>query len=104
MQRLESRERQPACELAQRPSAYISWDLPFPAHGDVDPNNSILVSLLFYLCRVGNCTHDPIAKLLIDDRLICISIILNDLVQSIYQRLLGWHLNAFAPVWKTTHL
>ena len=47
----------------------------------------------------SNRAHDPISKLLIQNRLVRIPVVLHNLEQSIDQRLTGWHLQQLASGW-----
>ena len=77
---------------------------PFTTQRDDGPVISLGVSLLVHLGREGDGTHDAIAKLLIQHRLVRISIILHDLIQSIDERFFGWHLHRPTTIRETAQL
>ena len=79
-------------------------NIPLATQVDVHPCNTILVYFLVDVRREGNGTHDTVAELLVDHCLVCVAIILHDFVQSVYERLLGWHRDAPSPVWKAREL
>lgn len=78
--------------------------MPFSSDVDVNPLNSVFVGFFLDLGGESNCAHDPISKLLIDNSLVSIAIVLNDLIQSVDQRLLGWHLDALSTVGESSQL
>lgn len=65
--------------------------LPLSSPGDHNPRSAILINLLLDLRAEANSTHDTISKLLIQDRLVRISVVLDDFVQSVDHRFDGWH-------------
>ena len=71
---------------------------------NVHPLDAVLVGLFLNLRGECYCAHDAIAKLLVNDGLVSITIVLHDLKQAIDQRLLRWHLDTFPSVWKATQL
>lgn len=90
--------------LALEQSINQSANIPLPPQRNNSPIISPLIRLLLHLRRKRNCTHNSIPKLLIQNRLIRIPIVLHDLIQSIDQRLPGWHLHGSTPVRKATQL
>merc|ERR1712098_961078 len=77
---------------------------PFASHLNVDPCDAILVDLLLDVSRECNGAHDPVAKLLIEYRLVGIAIVLHNLVETVDQRLFGRHLDTLATVWEARQL
>lgn len=67
--------------------------LPFPSQGDDSPIIPILIRLLLHLSRERDSAHDPIAKLLVQDRLVRIPIVLHNLIQPVDQGLFGRHIH-----------
>lgn len=72
--------------------------LPLSSPGNHNPRSAILINLLLDLCTEANSTHDTISELLVQNRLVRISIILNDLVESVNHRLDGRHRTGAATV------
>ena len=70
---------------------------PLPPHRNLHPV-TLPIRLLLHLGRERNRTHDAITKLLIDDGLVRIAIVLNNLIQPVDQRLLGRHVDQPAPI------
>lgn len=104
---LESRERQPisiVSTLHQAPLLYTEKNLPFPTKGNNSPIVPIPIRLLLHLGRERNSTHNPISKLLIQHRLICIPIILNNLIQTVNKWFPGGHFHRTTPIRKATKL
>jgi hypothetical protein len=66
-------------------------DIPLAPHCNNCPVIAIFVRLFFYLCRKADGAHDPIAELLIQHCFVRISIVLNNLIESIDQWLDRWH-------------
>lgn len=78
--------------------------LPFPTKSDNSPVITILISLLFNLGRKRDCTHNPIPKLLIENRLVGIAIVLHDLIESVDKGFLGRHLDRAATIGEAVEL
>lgn len=68
-------------------------DSPFPSHGNYSPIVSILIRLLLHFGREGYSAHDPITEFLVQDSLVCKSIVLHNLIQSVDQGLLWRHVH-----------
>lgn len=79
-------------------------DLPLPSQGNDSPLIPILVNLLLHLGRKTNRAHDAISQLLVQYRLVCISIILYNFIQPVNQWLLGRHVHHMAPEGKAGQL
>lgn len=77
---------------------------PFSPPRDHDPRGTILINLLLNLCAKANRTHNTIPKLLIQNRLVRIPVVLDDLVQPVDQGLNGWHGSGAATVWEAHEL
>lgn len=63
-----------------------------------DPVNSLVIRLLLHTRAEANSTHDTVTELLIHDRLVRISVVLHNLVQSVDERVLGRHVEGSASV------
>lgn len=74
---------------------------PLAPEGNLDPV-ALLIRLLLHLRRERDGTHDTISKLLVQDGLVGVSIVLHNLVQTVHQRLLRWHLHSPATIWNTS--
>ncbi len=68
------------------------------------PDHAILVHLLVDMSGEGNGAHDTVPEFLVQNRLVRITIVLYNLVETIDQRFLGRHLHALSSVWETPHL
>lgn len=79
-------------------------DVPLAPQCNHSPVISILIRLLLHLGRERNGTHNAIPELLIENRLVCISIVLHNLIQPVNQWLPGWHFHRTTPVRKATQL
>lgn len=79
-------------------------DVPLPPQCNHSPVISVLICLLLHLGRERNGTHNAIPELLIEDRLVCISIVLHNLIQPVNQWLFGWHFHRTTPVRKAAQL
>lgn len=77
---------------------------PFAPESDNSPIIPIRIRLLLHLGRKRNSTHDPIPKLLVENRLVRIPVILHNLVQPVDQGLLGRHLNGATAVREAAQL
>lgn len=63
--------------------------IPFPTQSDLDPV-TLLIRLLLHLGREGDSAHDPVTELLIDDCLEGVSVVLDDLEETVDEGLLWW--------------
>lgn len=102
---LESGEWQPETQSVcvfqrqiEEPGRRKTQHLPLSSPRNHDPRGAILIDLLLDLCAEADSTHNTIPKLLIQNRLVRIPIILNDLVQPVNQRLDGRHGTGTATV------
>ena len=68
-------------------------DIPFAPQRNDSPIVPILIRLFLDLCRERNSAHDAIPKLLIQNSLVCVSIILYNLIEAVDQRFLGRHVH-----------
>lgn len=65
-------------------------NVPLATESDDDPG-TLVVLLFVYFGGEGNCTHDAVTKLLIENGLVGVSIVLDDLIQAVDEGLFGWH-------------
>jgi hypothetical protein len=79
------------------------FNLPFSSKSDDSPI-ALLVGFLLDLCAEADGTHDTITELLVQNGLVCITVVLDDLVESVNQRLLWWHLHLASTVRVTREL
>lgn len=79
-------------------------EVPFPSQRNDRPIVAIFVRLLLHFGREGDCTHDAIAKLLIQDGLVRETVILDDLVQAVDERLPGRHIHDLTSEGKSCQL
>jgi hypothetical protein len=70
---------------------------PFPSERDLDPI-ALLVRFLLHLGRKRDCAHDAIAKLLVENSLVRIAVVLDDFEQSVDEWIPGWHLQEPTPI------
>ena len=78
-------------------------NLPLPPQSNYRPC-PLIIDLLLNLRAEADGTHDSISKLLIQNRLVRISIGLDDLIQSVNQWLRWWHRRNFSTVWESGKL
>jgi len=78
--------------------------IPLAPHCNYSPIVALLISLLLNLRRERNCTHDTVAKLLVQHRLVRVPIVLHNLVESVDQRLNRGHWTSTSTVWKPEEL
>lgn len=64
---------------------------PLPPPGDDHPRGAVLVDLLLHLGAEADGAHDAVAKLLVQDGLVRVAVVLDDLVQAVDERLDGGH-------------
>lgn len=64
---------------------------PLAPPGDDDPRGAVLVDLLLHLGAEADGAHDAVAKLLVEDGLVRVAVVLDDLVQAVDERLDGGH-------------
>lgn len=64
----------------------------------------MLINLLLDLRAETDGAHDTIAEFLVQDSLISIAIVLNNLIQSVDQRLDRWHWSRAAAIWEAQKL
>lgn len=79
-------------------------NIPFAFQRDNHPWSARLVNLLLYLRVEANGTHDTITKLLVENGLVGISVVLDNLVESVNERLHGGHRASSASVWEAHQL
>lgn len=102
---LESRERQPIHSLVIVQEAKRTLeDIPFSTKSDNSPVITIFISLLLNLGRKRDSTHNPISKLLIENRLVSIAIVLHNLIQSVDKGFLGWHFDGPTTIGEAVEL
>jgi hypothetical protein len=96
---LEAREGKPAIQVSQHVYDFKTniVYIPLATESDLDPL-SLLVGLLLHLSAERDRTHDTIAELLVDHTLVGISVVLHNLVQSVYQWLARRHLERTSAV------
>lgn len=75
-----------------------------PPSNDCVSVTSLLINLLLHLGAESNGAHDAIAKLLVQDGLVGIAVVLDDLVQAVDERLGGGHGPGVAAVRKGQQL
>lgn len=73
-------------------------DIPLSTQRNDGPVNSLLVRLLLNLCAECNSAHDSVTKLLVQHRLVRISVVLHNLVESVDKWLDGWHRSSTTSV------
>lgn len=66
--------------------------LPFASQSDHNPV-TLLICLLLDLGAKADSAHDAITKFLVENGLVSVAVILDDLVESIYERLFWRHLD-----------
>ena len=64
---------------------------PLAPPGNDDPGIPLLINLLLNLGAEADSAHDAVAKLLVQDSLVGVAVVLDDLVQAVDQRLDGGH-------------
>ena len=74
-------------------------DIPFASQSDDSPIIAVFIRLFFDLGREGNSTHNPISKFLIQYGLVCVSVVLYNLVETVNQWLLGRHIHDLTTKW-----
>ena len=79
-------------------------DSPLAPQGNDSPSIPILIRLLLDLGGKTDRAHDPVPKLLVQYRLVRISIRLDHFIQPVNQWLLGRHLHHVAPEGKPCQL
>jgi hypothetical protein len=77
---------------------------PLPPQRNNRPRRPTLIHLLLHLRTKRNRAHNPIPKLLIQDRLIRIPIILHNLIQAVNQRFHRRHRARSPPIGKSKQL
>lgn len=71
---------------------------PLAPPGNDDPGIPLLVDLLLDICAEADGAHDTVAKLLVQDGLVGVPVVLDDLVQAVDERLDGGHRPGAAAV------
>lgn len=99
---LEPRKREPEKIRNVRLGRII--DSPFPPHRNDNPGCSGLVDFLVHLGREADGTHDAISKLLVQDSLVSVPVVLDNLIESVNKRFHRGHGSGTAPVGETHHL
>lgn len=75
---------------------------PLPPQSNNRPIISLFIRLLLHLRTKRNRTHNSISKLLVQNRLISISIILHNFIKSIDERFNWWHRTSTSTIWETS--
>lgn len=77
---------------------------PFAPQSNNSPVIAIRIRLLLHFGRKGNSAHNPIPKLLIENSLVRVPVVLHNLIQPVDQGLLRRHLNGATAVRKAAQL
>lgn len=79
-------------------------NLPFASQRDNSPLGASLIYLCLNLGSKIDSTHNTVAKLLIEDRLEGIAVVLYNLVETVDEGLCGWHGSRLATVGEAQQL
>jgi hypothetical protein len=94
-------ERKEACKIGQSTSLHSNnktrINIPLSPQRNLNPL-PLLIRLLLDLCAETDRTHNTIPKLLIDNTLVSVPIVLHNLIQPVDQGLAGRHLERAAAV------
>lgn len=85
------------------PKIIQSPNLPLAPEGDNGPI-TLLISFLLNLGAEADGAHDSVTELLIENGLVCVSVVLDNFVESVDQRLSRRHLHLATTVWVSAKL